>query len=61
MGDPIHEAICAAAGWPAYCSECGAKMARANHGLSYCSDKTCSSHDAIPPQPYWSTECGDFP
>ena len=51
--DRIHEAVCSAAGWPAYCDTCNAKMQRGPIG-SFCSNhKECPSYKVKAAPPYY--------
>lgn len=38
LKNKLHEGICEAAGWPAYCNFCGGYMVR-RKGMSYCPEK----------------------
>lgn len=45
--DKIHEAVCKAAGWEAYCKMCHRKLQRVaslGGGASACPDPDCPSH-----------------
>jgi hypothetical protein len=53
--DPIHEAVCKAAGWPTYCKKCGGPMRRFR-GMSVC-DRGCVTMGPLPE--YWRSEDGE--
>ena len=56
----LHEAICKAAGWPAYCDKCGRPMQRLT--MRFCDYSVCSSEECRKKQdeevrkniPYWA-------
>lgn len=60
--NPVHEAVCKAAGWQAYCERCGAKMDRVPQlggAASVCSVGACRADKAADEEArrrYWEEE-----